>query len=398
MLQAPPREPLATRVLRALASVVRAALDAAASLLRGIGGVFTSSRGTSSASPPIRPAPVAPQAQRADPGPVYDEAERSGPLAESTPVEAAPDEAERSEPLAESTPPEAVPAPPAEPEPVLLGGSAPGTAQPGDVILTQFVAYVARFEEKARQVLERAAAGDEIVLGEQTDCRWAPGSRVVVRCRASGLVVPTPVQGFIWNGECRTVSFDIEVPADARPRDAVIVFEAFVGEDADDAPDPVEVGRLRIPIDITLREEDDPAPRRVQGEAARKAFASYASEDRVDVLERVSSIRRSAGLEVWMDIVDLRMGDRWEPALHEHIAASDRFLLFWSDHAARSEWVEREWRQAVDMKGEEVLELHLLRHTPIEDVPEPLRKFHFNDIYLLARDAELYRRDPSPAA
>ncbi|HEU4455200.1 MAG TPA: toll/interleukin-1 receptor domain-containing protein [Longimicrobium sp.] len=288
---------------------------------------------------------------------------------------------------------------------MLLGGSAPRTAQPGDVILAQFVAYVAGYEDRARQVLEREPDAGEIRLGEQTDCRWAVGARVIVRCRARGLVVPTPVQGFRWNGECRSVTFDIEVPPDAKPRDAAIVFEAFVQEDADDAPDPVEVGRLSIPLDITLQEQEaqvqPPPPQRVVAQAARTAFASYASEDRVDVLERVSSIRRSAGMEVWMDIVDLRMGDKWEPALRENIARSDRFLLFWSNHAAQSDWVGREWRQAVAMKGEEILELHLLRHTPIDDVPEPLRKFHFNDIYLLARDAELYRRsrvDDTPDA
>ncbi|HEU0077567.1 MAG TPA: toll/interleukin-1 receptor domain-containing protein, partial [Longimicrobiaceae bacterium] len=133
----------------------------------------------------------------------------------------------------------------------------------------------------------------------------------------------------------------------------------------------------------------------VRTAAARTAFASYAAQDRTEVLERISSIRRSAGLEVFIDVVSLRMGEQWEPTLRAHILACDRFLLFWSEHARDSRWVNWEWQQALDAKGEEVLELHLLHHVPAEDVPERLRKFHFDDVYLQARDAEFFRRVPA---
>ncbi|HEX2211219.1 MAG TPA: toll/interleukin-1 receptor domain-containing protein [Longimicrobium sp.] len=276
------------------------------------------------------------------------------------------------------------------PEPVLLGGSAPRRARPGDVILAQFAAYVARFEEVARRALEREAAPGEVRLGEETDCRWAVGTRVTVRCTARGLNVFTPTQSFVWDGDCRTLSFDIEVPADARPRDTVIFFEAFV-HDTDEAPDAVQVGRLRMSLEIGDKADDQP-PRPVHGKAARTAFASYASEDRIDVLERVSSIRRSAGLEVFVDVVSLRMGDEWNPELDRHIRESDRFLLFWSENTPKSKWVTWERQKAVELHGEDVLELHLLRYTPINQVPVDLRRYHFNDIYIIARDAELYRR------
>jgi len=52
----------------------------------------------------------------------------------------------------------------------------------------------------------------------------------------------------------------------------------------------------------------------------------------------------------------------------------------------------------VKARGEDVLELHLLRFTPIDQVPADLRKYHFNDIYIIARDAELHRRAQAAAA
>jgi hypothetical protein len=94
------------------------------------------------------------------------------------------------------------------------------------------------------------------------------------------------------------------------------------------------------------------------------------------------------------------VGEEWNPALEKHILASDRFLLFWSEHTPKSRWVEWEWKHAVQAKGESVLELHLLRYTPIDQVPPDLRKYHFDDPYIRHRDAELYRleRKPPPDA
>ena len=70
-----------------------------------------------------------------------------------------PDEAAKEEAAAPALPPTG-PASAAhpEPEPVLLGGSAPRQARPGDVVLAQFAAYVAAFEPQAQKELEREAA------------------------------------------------------------------------------------------------------------------------------------------------------------------------------------------------------------------------------------------------
>lgn len=326
-----------------------------------------------------------------------------GPPPPATPDGAEP--ASGAEPTSGAEPPGAGPAtfpesapPEPLPEPVLLGGSAPARARPGDTFLVQFAAYVAAFEPNARQALERfATPDDEIYTGEETSCRWAVGTRISVRCRADGLAIPVPVKGFVWNGQCRTVRFEVQVPEGAAPRETVIVVEAFV-HDTEDAPDPFNVAELLMPVEITPEAEAGEPARTVNATPARTAFASYASEDRLDVLERASSIRRSAGLEVWMDVINLRVGDRWNPELEKHILASDRFLLFWSEHTADSPWVTWEREKAVQAKGEGVVELHLLRFTPIETVPQELRKYHFNDVYILARDAELYRREQEAKA
>lgn len=289
--------------------------------------------------------------------------------------------------------------PPVTGEPVLLGGSAPRQVQPGDFFLAQLAVYTAAYEPRARQALEREADAEEIRLGVETECRWPVGTRVSVKCLGKGgLSVSTDAQTFTWNGQCHTLSFDVEVPENARPRDAQLTMEVFI-HDRKDAPDVVQVARLPMSVEITAQPPAVPQPpQTVTGAAARTAFASYASPDREEVLERASSIRRAAGIDVKVDVLFLKMGEAWNPALLREIEACDKLMLFWSEHAAESKWVEWEWRHAIQAKGANVLELHLLDHTPIEMVPQELRDYHFNDEYILARDGERYRREQAANA
>jgi len=84
----------------------------------------------------------------------------------------------------------------------------------------------------------------------------------------------------------------------------------------------------------------------------RTAFASYASEDRDEVLRVVQGLQKGApGLQIFLDVADLRSGQRWEEELWEVIPTRDVFYLFWSRAARRSPWVDKEWRCALESRG-----------------------------------------------
>jgi hypothetical protein len=73
------------------------------------------------------------------------------------------------------------------------------------------------------------------------------------------------------------------------------------------------------------------------------------------------------------------------------------FFLFWSSQAAGSEWVEREWRLALESKG-----LGFIDPVPLEDPatappPSELRSLHFNDCYVTyIRGARAIAATPRP--
>jgi hypothetical protein len=81
-------------------------------------------------------------------------------------------------------------------------------------------------------------------------------------------------------------------------------------------------------------------------EAYRRAFLSYSSDDRVEVLKR-AEVLVAAKLDVFQDVLKLRAGQQWAKVIYREIDGCDLFLLFWSRAAQKSEWVEREARYAL---------------------------------------------------
>jgi len=55
-----------------------------------------------------------------------------------------------------------------------------------------------------------------------------------------------------------------------------------------------------------------------QAKSYRKAFISYASENRNEVLKRTQALS-AAGLEIFQDVTNLKPGDAWEPELYRQI-------------------------------------------------------------------------------
>jgi hypothetical protein len=157
----------------------------------------------------------------------------------------------------------------------------------------------------------------------------------------------------------------------------VLKFNVYIAE--------ARVAALPLEIQINAR---GCAPRetRVSTQPPRTAFASYSSADKLRVLERVSEISLSAGIDIYQDCLDLRPGEQWKPALEREIQARQMFFLFWSAHAKASTCVEWEWRTALKQKGLDAIELRPLE--PVDQAPPPaeLASLHFNDPLMMIRE------------
>jgi hypothetical protein len=196
--------------------------------------------------------------------------------------------------------------------------------------------------------------------------------------------ISTSTDTLFWDGSIANASFPVTAPAH-------IEHGTYLGA-ARIACEGVPVAVLNFEIAVGL--EDSPArPIETSERRVRSIFASYASEDRVEVLQwaRGASV---AGVDVFVDVIALREGENWGLELFKQVPSKDLFCLFWSRPASQSIWVEKEWKCALVARG-----LDYIHPVPLVDprlVPPPpeLGSKHFYSLVNLLIEYERRARTP----
>jgi TIR domain len=192
-----------------------------------------------------------------------------------------------------------------------------------------------------------------------------------VRLDIAGLNCIDNYKWITWTGEIGKTTFIVDVPADAAAK-------TYIGS-ASIRLNDCEIAKMSFLVRVG-RAEPRVEPMPSTTATHRKAFASYASEDREAVLERVQGMEVAwKGLDVFVDVMSLRSGQNWQPELTKHISEADVFYLFWCRHARQSEWVSREWRLALQAKGLEFIDPVPLESPDKAPPPQELASKHFND-------------------
>ena len=195
-----------------------------------------------------------------------------------------------------------------------------------------------------------------------------------------GLAVDAPDQAVVWRGRIESLQFGVQVPSDLSQ--STVIGQLTVSLDG------LPVGVLRFKLKVAAAEQPvgDLQPAGHFAKRYRKAFISYSSEDRAEVLKRVQMLKAN-GIDFFQDILSLEPGQRWEAALYREIGDCDVFYLFWSTSAKHSPWVQKELQYAWDRKAgsderpPEIMPIPL-EGPPIPVPPDYLGHLHFNDALL----------------
>jgi hypothetical protein len=257
-------------------------------------------------------------------------------------------------------------------EPVHLGASAPRQVKPGDEFTARFVAYTAGHEAEIRSTLAELSPRSVSHLNIKT-CQWQPGTEFTVRLAARNLHVAPAEQSLVWDGSKALVEFDVAVPDAAALGTTVLKFDVLI--------EGITVAMLRLDLEVARETSAEAA--QASGSAARSAFASYSSQDRQRVLDRIDAMRIAAGLDIFLDCLSLKPSEQWKRRLDNEIRERDLFMLFWSAAAAQSQWVEWEWREALALKGLDAMQIQPLENG-IRPPPE-LEALHFGSVAMYAR-------------
>ncbi len=141
-----------------------------------------------------------------------------------------------------------------------------------------------------------------------------------------------------WVEHVHRVEFRMRVPDPAAGRPVRGGLRVFSG--------PVLIGELTFRIPVRA---PPPAPQDSVREAVRpfrQIFASYSHLD-TEVVQAVARYVGATGDRYFIDVQNLRSGERWERRLEELIDEADVFQLFWSRNAMRSRFVRQELEYAL---------------------------------------------------
>ena len=268
---------------------------------------------------------------------------------------------------------------------------APDRIAIGDTAMVQVFLHLTEQATEAED-LARDFDPDAARRGQRTLASSIPeGSSVQVTLSLPGLSVDPPIDTIVWRRRAESAQFAVTVPTDRMAGGVVGTVRILI----EGAP----IGELRFKMTVTAGSALGASHGRAdtRGRLYRRAFTSYASKDRAEVLRRVQVLRR-VGIEVFQDVLDLEPGQRWERELYRRIDECDVVLLFWSSAARESQWVEREidyalTRQQREPTAEDAPDMPAIEPLPIEGppIPEPwprLKHLHFNDALLYCIDGE----------
>jgi hypothetical protein len=269
----------------------------------------------------------------------------------------------------------------------------------GQNVLGPGRAYELLFWVHVKQQKEAVLAGASAALGlpiseisvkSEGPYPLQRGSRLSVRMKIEGVTCLDSHKWITWTGEIGSTAFVVEVPANAS--------EGTYAGSASIRLNGCEIAKMSFVVRVG-------PPRLDLGEIPshtavhRKAFASYASQDRVEVLNRVQGMEAAyKGLRVFVDVAALRSGQKWEQELSQRVSDADVFYLFWCRHASKSEWVSKEWHWALQARGENFIDPIPLETPELAPPPQELAAKHFNDPLLafIAAAGGGHSRDNAP--
>lgn len=272
-----------------------------------------------------------------------------------------------------SYPPSYTPAP--RMSQVQFSAIAPREARKEDYSIIQLFMY----EQAFRAVVEEAIAMADGPVQEKRSGfqRVQDNTRVKIVLTCPDMPIEDNIQEQVWVGGYLQFDFAICPPANLRKRQILLTAAVYFND--------VPATRLMLTVKALASYEEEI-------ELARKdivtAFVSYASQDRTRVGALIQGMRKARpDMDIFFDVATLRSGENWENTLYQEILRRDILFLCWSRNALASDWVNREWRFALENKGLDCIEPIPLEQPDICPPPKELWSKHFNDslLYVINR-------------
>lgn len=249
--------------------------------------------------------------------------------------------------------------------------AAPRAVAPGTAFVIDVWAHLAGQRGEVIERVRAAAAGREFPLREKGPAKLSRGTLVTVELKLPDFDVEDDEDTLLWEGEIAAASFPVRAPATLPLGDKPGSVFFFA--------EGLRIAKLHFTVGVA-DEKTEALSQHIEQNRYRTAFASYASENRDEVLSVIQGLEKGLpGMDIFLDVARLRSGQRWQDELWSIIPDRDIFYLFWSEEASRSPWVEKEWRCALETRGIDFISPIPLVSPDVVAPPKELGDLHFND-------------------
>lgn len=218
----------------------------------------------------------------------------------------------------------------AEKDRVVLSAFAPELVRRGSTFPVRAVIH------RERDLLDPSSFGEVSKGLSPGSAELARGTKLEVSFHVDrgNLEGPANVDA-IWTGTAIVLDFHVRAP------DALdVTIRGLLEVGVSGCP------MLRAAVAIRTGPANGTVSAHAESRAFRSAFISYAHEDRGEAL-RIAQALNLVGTSVFVDVVELRLGQDWAERLVAEVRAREAFVLCWSQHTKRSDWVAREYRAAI---------------------------------------------------
>lgn len=209
-------------------------------------------------------------------------------------------------------------------------------------------------------------------------CKLKNGDKVDILFSIYGeTLLMSEKKSLIWQGSFMKCGFDYFVPNDIDVEDLSCLALLALND--------IPIGEMRFVTKIV--EEPKQQTAEIISNKYHKVFISYAHSDESKVRSFHEGLKLS-GVEHFFDRDYLKAGDIFPQVIQDYINTADLFVLFWSKNASKSDYVDKERKQALERAFPKVkpqqaakLSIYPMSIEPRAELPKDMKDYyHFGEI------------------
>lgn len=256
---------------------------------------------------------------------------------------------------------------------------APGDVEQQEWFKVQVHLYTADESDKVEKKAKVLDPDTRIMEYNPLSLQLRKGTSVDVELSVddSNVEVKTPSRTIVWNGELTSAVFSVRTLAGFKGHSITGEVTLSVGG--------IPVGMLTF-ISRIGSGKSASGFAEVLSNPFCKAFISYSHKD-VLTAEVMASVLRAQKLPYFFDHHSLESGEVFDEEIIKRIEDCDLFLLVWSQNAAESDYVRKEYTHAMTLsypqipKDAATITIKPLSIEPLAEPPAELRKLNFKRIH-----------------